>query len=236
MFFKGEDVIESEATRLAAAKEQRKNQIPLFWLKEGQENIKEAIVLDDDFISYYEHYIVEGNNWKDAIREVCIGESACPLCANNVKRNQVWLITVVDTSQWVDKQGAIHKNEKKIIKLNNENALIFKSMKKQYGGLRGKRFQILRAKKEDSNIGSSFSPMMKDGKMICYDLDAQAAQGKDVSPLDYKKWLAPKSVDELKKLVAHKTSKVQTVNLDDDMPTTSSNKPVPMADDDDVPF
>jgi len=228
MFFKGEDAIDSEAKRLAAVKAQRLNQPPLFWLKTGE--TKEVIMLDDDFISYYEHYMVEGNDWKNAVREMCIGDTSCPLCTHGVRRSLVSLLSLVDTSEWTDKQGNIHKNEKKIMKINNAQAINLKILKANLGGLKGKRLQITRPTDKDPNTGSAFIPMAKDGKVVSYDLVAQAAQGKDVSPLDYKKHFVQKTSEELKKLVMHKGVKVSTLNLDDD------SSPSPKADDEDIPF
>ena len=190
-FNTGVQAVEKEAKR---NEEQRNNKAPRrIWLPANSE--KKVIYLDDEGFSFYEHSYEQGGNSYNY--HTCPGKaSGCPHCASGKKPYLLTVYTVIDKSEYKDKTGAVHANEKRVHALKVDSALALARKSQRWGGLKGKEVVIARKGPKDAAAGSDFEANTnKDDKKIVYQLDPNNEKHR---PFDYRAVYAPKSIEEIR--------------------------------------
>lgn len=126
------------------------------FVKPGKE--VEIIFVDDDPITFKEHWLRVGGKYDPADRYTCLEQrqpdgtfSPCPFIDGKYHNPyMVSLWTVLDGSEWEDKRGVKHKWEPKIMDLRQDDYDILKRKRKSQGGnLVGCKFRLYRTEKKN---------------------------------------------------------------------------------------
>lgn len=170
--------------------EYAKKSVRRVWIKPG--TAIDVLFVDERAFAFDEHRYKVGDNWNNFV--TCLGlRNGCPFCEGGHEPDRVTIFTVIDLSEWTDKRGVVHKNEKKILAVKTQAAKLLMDKKKSWGGLQNKLVKIRRTGDKDAASGSDFELMMRDGKVLQPNLTAF----KDLTPFDYMKLFAPMSKDDL---------------------------------------
>jgi hypothetical protein len=184
-----------EAQRKAQeAEREERNKVPFrVFLKQSEDNRK-LIYLDDEGFSFWEHAInVPGQGWRHF---TCLRPNpGCPMCAMGDRPYYVTLFSVVDTREYTDKNGQVHKNQKKIHALKTEAAGKFFKLREQSKGLKGKSILVSRGGPTEASSGSMFL-VERDAndRQVSYKLP----ETPEYQPFDYADLYAPKPIDQLR--------------------------------------
>lgn len=156
-----------------------------FWLKEGTE--KPVIIVEDSFFGVWEHNPRIDGSWFNYF--TCTeGLSDCPLCAADIYRYYIGALTVLDLSEWTDKQGKMHKNERKLLVAKADSIKKLLRRKEREGGsLVGCMFNVYRSGEKSPNIGDDWE-LLERVKLEDYG---------NPEAFDYLEEFKPKSIDEL---------------------------------------
>lgn len=151
---------------------------------------------------YYEHNITPpgGKPGKDTKSYVCIGEAEadegkqCPLCADGDTPRHVVALTVIDHSEYIDKKGVSHKNQKKLFLATDKTQKKLELEATTRGGLSGAKYISTRSNEAfEPRVGGTFTFLEKFKQS-----EVVAMYGEDsMSPLDYEKVLPIYTYEEL---------------------------------------
>ena len=175
-----------------------------FWIQKGQS--AKVIFLSNDHITFFEHQNLpnQGSSWGLNLSCLAPLNKPCPVCewvnANpdrfKYKARRCRAFTIIDTREWRDKANVIHKDEKKLLVVNNTSAdelINIARMQLIARGqtLRGAVVDIFRTTKQTSpNVGDSFNA--NEWRSL--------PDTPEFAELDYKEILKPDE-DKLKKVV-----------------------------------
>lgn len=148
-------------------------------------------VLDET--TYTEHQVPIGNDWRNFYP--CVSDQEpCPLCVADNKSYYVAVFSIIDHSEWVDKQGAVHKNERKLYAVKRDTVRILRKMSLTREGLRGCTFDVSRTGDRSPNVGSHYDFIKKWEDMAAFGKEYNV---KDTSPLNYGKVVKYRTATEL---------------------------------------
>ncbi len=135
---------------------------------------------------YYEHDIPRRDGQKGNDQFVCVasekGDVACPICQENKNPGFVGVLTVIDHSQWTDREQKVHKNERRLFVYKRDSqSMLLELAKKRGGSLIGCTFEVVRPEgQRTAKIGTMYEYKGKT------DLAKIKERFKDAaSPLDY---------------------------------------------------
>jgi len=170
--------------------EKQKNYVNRFWLP-ADSNAK-IVFLDDNPPIIEEHQLqIDGDwrNWFTCLRMV--GE-VCPICEHlDNKAYTVGFYTILDMSEWVDRNGKTHTNELKLFPAKFKTLQVLKRLSAKRGSLEGCVFEVYRSTSDAPNTGDVFDFEEKLTK------DDILALNPDAKPFDYAEILQPKEVGEI---------------------------------------
>jgi hypothetical protein len=153
------------------------------------EESKRVIFIDDSPVMVEEHQV-----WEDGRPKffTCLKmfEEPCPLCRRKHRPSSVGYYTIIDRSEWKDRQGKSHKNERKLFGAKMKALRKLRRLSKECGGLIGVEFKIYRDGSDDPTTGSDFTMVKK------HELEFLLSKGLEAESFDYDLVLAPKSEDE----------------------------------------
>jgi len=160
-----------------------------FWMPPGSEKVVIFLTPGDRSPTIWEHNYNTGSSWANWL--TCLSPKPCPMCelalANDGKyaRYKVQLFTVIDTSEWQDKAGVVHKNERKVLCAKKKTVEILArchlSRIENGVSLRGAAFKVFRTKADKSpSVGEMFE-FIRMVDLSSYDADE----------LDYAAMFAP---------------------------------------------
>lgn len=89
----------------------------------------------------------------------------CPVCEGGDKPYVAGLFTVIDHTEWVDKQGKTHKNEVNLFVAKREALNILQKIATKREGLTGCTFDVSRAGAQSPNVGNLFELIVKNPKV-----------------------------------------------------------------------
>lgn len=189
--------------------ERQKNFVNRFWLP--ADTTTSIVFLDDNPPIIEEHQLqIDGDwrNWFTCLR--LLGES-CPICdkADN-KAYTVGFYTILDQTEWKDKQGKIHKNEMKLFPAKFKTLQVLKRLSAKRGSLEGCVFEVTRSTSDAPNTGDIFDFEQKLSKEQILELNPNA------KPFDYSEVLAPKNAGELMNVMKKATKKNYVSSSDED--------------------
>lgn len=170
-----------------------------FWIPVGIPEAgqsREIVFVDDAPFRFYEHtWYTSQNGWRNWATCMQGSGQNCPLCEAGVRSYYVGMLTVVDLSEWREKDsGKVHKNELRLFAAKTDTLKLLKLKKEKSHGLVGKRFSVARTKDKSPGCGDVF------------DLEGEAnwaalgfLQGPP-KPFDYAELLKPMSFESMKQL------------------------------------
>jgi hypothetical protein len=147
----------AEAQAEAAAK----NRAFRFWLPDkGQTSIT---FLDGDLDAdgmldipmYYEHQVFMNGHYRNWF--ACVAEDEpCPICEGGDTPMLVGCLTVIDHSEFKDKQGKVRKDEKRLFVAKRKTIQQLQLIAAKRGGLTGCLFDVARTGDKEANVGNMF--------------------------------------------------------------------------------
>lgn len=170
-----------------AIEEKKKSLVGRFFMK--PEESKRIIFLDDSPVMIEEHQV-----WEDGRPKffTCLKmfDESCPLCKRKHKPSSVGYYSIIDRSEWKDKQGKSHKNERKLFGAKMKALRKLRRLSKECNGLDGVEFKVYRDGSDDPTTGSDFTQIKK------HELEYLLSKGLEAEPFDYDVILAPKDESE----------------------------------------
>ena len=170
-----------------------------FWMPQDAETM--ITFLDGDLndngvltkITYEEHQKQIGGDWKNFFP--CTADiEPCPLCEANVSKSFVAVFTVIDHTEWKDKNGKVHQNEKRLYVAKKQTLQRLQKLAIKRGGLRGCSFDVSRTGDQSAAVGSDFDFLKKWEDMA----EFKAQYGvEDTDPLNYENVIQYKTAKEL---------------------------------------
>lgn len=187
-----------EAVKKAQAR--RKPKMWRFFLRSGES--KTISFLDDRAFSFMEHNYKHNGRWGNYA--TCIGrQNGCPFCLADNNPYRVTVFTVIDHSVFTDKQGKAVTDTKKILAAKEDQALILKRCKDQWGGLKGQRVVVTRGTGQRSPAwGESFALDVQNGQIIRTDWSKYPREFL-TTPTNYVEMFAAMSREELAQIYNH---------------------------------
>jgi len=201
-FATGYDAIVEEDTRKKDA-----SRVSRFWMPQDAEKV--VTFVDDDttprevihdgqkyklevpFV-VKEHQMQLNGHWRNFFTCLRPMGQTCPICENSDSRaSQVAVYTVIDHSEWEDRNGTKHKDELKlyVVKTSSSTYKLLQKLASKRKGLRGCTVTISRLGDKSPNVGNS------------YDFEEKVELDESIQAYNYLDCFAPKSADELEGIV-----------------------------------
>ncbi len=183
----------------AKAEAASKNTIFRFWMPNDTDtsitfldgNLTEDGLLD--IVMYYEHQVYLNGKWTNWF--VCTSEDEpCPVCEGGDTPALVGALTVIDHSEYEDKQGKNHKHEKRLFVAKRQTIKQLQELATKRGGLAGCTFDVSRTGDKSASVGNMFDFTEKVPKAKL------KKKYKDVSPFDYEEVIQYIPAKELRKI------------------------------------
>lgn len=137
----------------------------------------------------------------------------CPVCMDGDRPSLVFAFTILDHTEWKDKDGKLHEHQKRLFVCKGDTfkMLQMKAIKPTPGsavegpmGLQYVTFDVGRIGEKSAGVGTMFDFAAKTSAETI--AKACALKLEDVGPLDYEKVITYLAADELRK-IGHGTSK-----------------------------
>lgn len=142
--------------------ERRRNRIFDFYLKpdesakitflDGKLNSDKLLVP----VSVWMHTVKQGSRFEDF---VCLqaAEETCPICESGHNKFLARLFTVIDHRANKDRNGKVHKNEKKLLVAKDRSSKYFQKLASDLGRLRFISFEVTRTSDTDPRVGNHYT-------------------------------------------------------------------------------
>lgn len=175
-------------------KARQKDYVPRFWLPSEKET--KIVFLDDNPPIIEEHQLKISGDWRNWVTCLRIIGEACPVC--DILEDSPYTIgfyTILDLSEFTDRQGQKRKNEKKLLPAKFKTLQMFRKYSKKRDGLQYCMFDVSRSSADSFNIGD------------IYDFEERLSESEakklnsDITPFDYAEILKPKSAAEIKEML-----------------------------------
>ncbi len=188
------------------AKYERDKKGRQFFIKKGKHT--DVTFVDGDLYEgilnnvFYMHAVTPegGEKGKDTENYVCIGEAEadegkqCPVCADGDVPKHMVALTVIDHTEYTDKEKVTHKDQKRLFLATNSTQKVLETEADVRGGLSGVKYRATRENKAfEPRVGGTYTYLSKSTpeEMI-------AMYGEDkFSPLDYEEVLPIHTYEEL---------------------------------------
>ena len=163
----------------------------------ANESDRKLIYLDDEGFSFWEHTVQVNGKWTQVTCRKQTGD--CPLCESGDRPYLITLFTVIDTKEYMSRDGEKKKNQKKVHALKPNAAANLFNLKDKCNGLKGKGVLVTRNGSKDPASGSLFMVERdKNDKQVSYNLPATDDKFK---PFDYMDIFAPKEPNEIRRFM-----------------------------------
>lgn len=182
------------------AEEQSKNTAFRFWMPNDAET--EVTFLDGDLDEeglldipmYYEHQVFMNGRWTNWF--VCTGEEEpCPVCEGGDNPALVGAFTIIDHSQYKDKNGKQHKDERRLFVAKRQSIKMLQKLATKREGLAGCKFDVSRTGEQSASVGNIYDFTDKTSL-----IKIKKLYGKECVPYDYEQVIQYRSAKELRKL------------------------------------
>lgn len=198
-FATGDDALE----RLQRFEQERdtNNAARRFFLKPG--GSAKITFLDSDGFGFLEHNLKLEGRWGNYY--TCLRDfSECPICDSGFKPSFVMVWTVIDHSKYIsERTGKEYRNMKKLFVAKQSVINRIKRRKESLDGdLTFALFDIRRDKREECATGEDIEYIKRLTADDILKLKPDGVNDKEwLQPFDYMKIFAPKSVEELRRLM-----------------------------------
>ena len=189
-------LLKKEEAKAELAKEE-KGRLWRFFLKDGEE--RRITFIDGDLdgdgmldiLMFYEHTVFHNSRWTPF---TCIQEDEpCPVCESGDRPSLVGVFTIIDHSQYEDKQGKMHKDERRLFVAKRNTIQQLQTLAGKRGGLAGCTFDVSRSGDKAPSVGSLFDFVEKRTKV---DLTTLYGSGVFV-PAEYEKEIIYRTAEQL---------------------------------------
>jgi len=152
--------------------------------------------LDDDGMldipTYLEHQLNLDGSWQNWF--ACTSETEpCPICEGDDNPSLVGILTVIDHTEWEDRKGNKHKDEKKLFVCKRPTIKQLQKIATKRGGLKGITFEVSRVGEKAASVGDMFDFDKK------WSTAMLLKKFKDNKPFNYEEVLNYQTADELRK-------------------------------------
>jgi hypothetical protein len=176
------------------AEERQKNFVNRFWLP--ADSSTRIVFLDDNPPIIEEHQLQIDGDWRNWVTCLRMVGDSCPVCDNlDSKAYTVGFYTVLDMSEWKDKQGKTHKNEMKLFPAKFKTLQVLKRLSAKRGSLEGCVFDVSRSTSDAPNTGDVFDFETKITKEEILALNPEA------KPFNYAEILEPRAAGDIMALL-----------------------------------
>lgn len=168
-----------------------------YWMPVDAENAVTFLdgKLDDDGIldapMFLEHQLFMNGSWKNWF--VCVSEEEpCPICEGGAESRLVAAFTVIDHSEYTNKNGQLVKDTKKLFVCKRDTYKLLQKIATKRGGLAGCRFDVSRTGKNEPSVGNVFDFTEKMGKKAIL-AACPTLKEEDLAPANYEEefpWLS----------------------------------------------
>jgi len=201
---RGSDAKKAVEKAEAQAELNRKSNVFRFGMKPGEDTqitfvdggLDEDGVLDMPVIE--EHFTDFTGQWKNF---VCVSEDEpCPVCETQGIKGQksylVGLLTVIDHTEWKDREGKIHKDERKLFAMKSGTHKLLQKIATKRKGLAGVTFDVSRSKGDMvPRVGDLFDFVEKRTHK-----QLQEAYGDEAEPINIEEAIVYQNAQELRTL------------------------------------
>ena len=170
-----------------------------FFLKNGE--TAKIVFLDDACIGCNEH-VVRNAPGSPPDFFTCIGglekdDPTCPLCMASAPYF-IGSWTIMDNRSWTDKEGKIHKFQKRVLCAKTQAAQKYKEFSLKHGGLRGCLFEVARGVSQQAwTVGDVIQFKRK-----LSEAELKKLFGSDTKPVDYGAFFEVRSREEMERALA----------------------------------
>lgn len=195
----GERIAQEEAEQIRARQTFR------FWLQ--PDTSAEFTFIDTEGAYFWEHNLIVEGKWGN--HETCLKnldkDTECPLCIHGkYPAYKICMFTIIDHREFTSKAtGRVTSNTKKILALKTTaRDRLVREKSKREENLIGCRYETFRAKKKESATGEVFTFIKRATKEEIKAYCPDDVEPKEFfAPFDYKKLFAPKTEEDLRKLI-----------------------------------
>lgn len=162
-----------------------------FYIKSKDTSEHVVLFLDDDPPFVHEHEVWDVEKFPIRMRCGRKTQRGCPLCEAGDEPYFAGLFTILDRTEWTDRNGKAHKDEKKLLIVKTKDLIHFRKMADKRAGLLGTEWDVSRTSKQDSRIGNIWEFRRK------VDLSTAGTKGIDIVAFDYDEVMPEKSYEDL---------------------------------------
>ena len=168
------------------------NTVYRFWLPPSKTT--RIVFLDDNPPIYEEHQLKIKGDWRNWFTCGTPLGMPCECCERGDRPYTAGAYTIIDGTEWTDKKGNVHKNERKLFVAKFETLKKLKQISVKRGGLRGCVFEVTRTSDTSPSTGDMF-----DFEKKLTEEELQKLFKENAEPYNYDEILAPKSPSDLGK-------------------------------------
>lgn len=177
-----------------------------FFIKPDEET--RIIFLDDNPPIIEEHNLKLNGKWGHFFTCLRVLGQKCPLCESGDRPYTVGFYTIVDRTVYKSKKdGKEYRDQVRVLAAKFNSLRQFKKLSSKYGTLAGLEFEVSRTTDKAPSIGDIYT---KEARWDADDLEELLGKPVDEVLPDWEKYLAPKSVEELVKVVGGNVSDFDT--------------------------
>jgi len=149
-------------------------------------------------VTYWEHQLRMNGHWRNWF--ACTqDQEPCPICLGQADTpSLVAVFTVLDHNEWKDKQGAMHKNERRLFVCKRETFKRLQKIATKREGLSGATFDVSRTGDKSASVGSDFDFVEK--RIEAEIRKAYSLTKDDVAAFDYEEVIVYRDASELQKI------------------------------------
>lgn len=203
----GEAHAEKLHNELQARMEATKNQLHRLWNAVGNSALVTVVEAEPIFI--YEHDLMLNGQFRNyfTCRESL---DECPLCDSGSKPYYLCLYTIINHTGFTTKKGEVLKHLKQVLAMKNTALQKFKRRRAELdGSVKLVQFKFTRDTRDEASTGTDISVVKRwEGKDLIAYLRGDGVSSEDIkkliTPYDFETLLAPKSIEDLRKIVGER--------------------------------
>lgn len=200
-YHKGKDGVQVSKRVDEEARIRREQQGPMrFWLE--KDSSAKVTLLDSPEFFMYEHNLEIAGKFFNHF--TCIKEfDTCPLCESGDRPSFVVVATVINHKKYTDKEGKTRINQKQLLVAKGKaRQVLLRQIERRDGDLKYCAYELTRGTVATECSSGEDQEFL--GRLTKQKLEGLIPEGEDASwlePFDYEKIFAPKSQEELRKIV-----------------------------------
>jgi hypothetical protein len=192
-----------EAADQETAKKQAAGSVRRFWIPKDKEtqitfldgNLDEDGLLET--VTFWEHNLRLNGKWGN--HYACTqDQEVCPICVGGDTPSLVAAFSIIDHTEWTDKNNKVHKNERRMFVCKRETFKRLQKIATKRDGLAGCTFDVSRTGDKSPSVGSDFDFVEK--RTLPQIAKAYTLVEDSGTPFNYEEVLVYRDAAELKQL------------------------------------